>query len=204
MLARWALAGVVLAWFNSNFYPFFVGAKFGLEVVADLNVARLLFMPIALLVPAWANLFRPSFSRDISSGKAGQVSKTLGVSCVVALVGTCAYGATILLGFDLLISAFGPEYSHARDFLLAWFLYYIAFCLRNLLQSVLLLDQGGYRKLFFLSVGSFVVLWPSLFLGGGWGPVGIVFALAAIELFQCGIVWRWSNTFLRTRWESCK
>jgi hypothetical protein len=192
-LGRWAVVGVVLTWFNSNFYPFFVQSEFGLDVVADIGAARLFVMPLIMMIPAWSNLARPALSRWLASGQVDLVRRVTGWSALAVLVCTLCYAAVLLSAWGLVVGWVGAAYAGAGALVQAWIVYAMAFAIRNLLQASLMTDAQGYRQLSGLSVVSFLMLWPLLHVASAHGAFGVVMAMALIEVYQAGQVLFWAR-----------
>lgn len=188
VLARWALVGVLLTWFNSNFYPFALAQQFGLEIVGEVNAARLFWMPLVLVLPAWANLFRPVISRLLQNDSGLEVRLLMYKSVVGGLAILLLFSLSIYLAFPFVGLILGPSYSNLGFLVVAWFAYFLFFFLRNLYQAVLLTDQDGYKFLSGVSIFLFFLLWPLLYVGGHFGAMGVVLSLACLELIQSVLV----------------
>ena len=91
-IGRWAIVGVILSWFNSNFYPFFLESRFGLELVSEVGAARLFVMPFLMVVPAWSNHYRARLGEWFSAGDSEAMRKATLRSLFVFLMISIIWG----------------------------------------------------------------------------------------------------------------
>jgi O-antigen/teichoic acid export membrane protein len=184
MLGRWAVVGVVLTWVNSNFYPFVLAQEYGLDVVGEVNAARLFWMPLVLVLPAWSNLFRPILSRLFAEEKFADIKRLLRRSTLIGSLGLILFGLSVSLLYPYIGWLLGNSYQGIGALIGGWCFYYLFFFMRTVIQAVLMIDQAGYRQLSKISMAMFVLLWPLLFIGALFGPLGVVLALGALECLQ--------------------
>lgn len=184
LFARWAVFGVVLAWINSNLYPYLVAEKFGLDAVGELNAARLFLMPFVVLVPAWGSLFRPIVIRWFSDGKICEIRRLILLSIIYGSIAVSCYGVSLFVFYDELSFILGAGYEGLGGLVLVWSIYYLCFIVRNILQAVMFVDEPGYRKLAKNSWFAFFLFIPSMYFGLNFGLSGVVIALGCIEAMQ--------------------
>jgi O-antigen/teichoic acid export membrane protein len=184
MLGRWAVIGVVLTWVNSNFYPFVLAREYGLDVVGEVNAARLFWMPLVLVLPAWSNLFRPIFSKSFAEKNTVEIRRLLRQSTLLGGAGLILFGLSVSVFYPYIGWVLGKSYEGIGPLIGVWCFYYLFFFLRTVFQAVLMVDQAGYRYLSNISMVMFVCLWPLLFIGAMYGPLGVVFALGVLECLQ--------------------
>lgn len=183
-LSRWAVVGVLLTWANSNIYPYVVAEKFGLEAVGEVNAARLFLMPFVLLVPAWGNLFRPMIVRWYTQGRFEEIKKAVLYSALCGAVLVLGYGLVVGLSYGRFAWILGYQYGGLNELIVVWSIYYLVFVVRNVFQSVLLVNESGYKKLAWNSWVVFCLLFPSMYIGLQFGVAGVVLALCFLELCQ--------------------
>lgn len=183
-LGRWAVVGVVLTWVNSNFYPFVLAREYGLDVVGEVNAARLFWMPLVLVLPAWSNLFRPILSRLFAEKNIAEIKRLITRSTLIGGLGLILFGLSISLLYPYIAWLLGNSYQGIGPLIGVWCIYYLFFFMRTVTQAVLMIDQAGYRHLSKVSTVMFVLLWPLLFGGAMFGPLGVVLALGLLECIQ--------------------
>lgn len=187
---RLGLPGALASWVANYSYIYFVAAWLGAAAAAELNAARLLLMPAALLVVAWSRVARPRLSRLIAAGERRALLRVLGTSMFVLLMLILVYVCTMWLALPWLIEhVLGEEYAGASALLGLWVLYFALYGVRWI-GAVLLLCADGYRMLLTTSLVSLGVLAVALPLGlSHYGTAGAVAALVAVELVQFVIIW---------------
>lgn len=184
MLGRWAVVGVVLTWVNSNFYPFVLAREYGLDVVGEVNAARLFWMPLVLVLPAWSNLFRPILSKLFAEKNIADIKNLLRRSTLIGGLGLILFGLAVSLLYPYIGWLLGNSYEGIGPLIGVWCFYYLFFFMRTVSQAVLMIDQAGYRQLSKISTVMFIFLWPLLFVGAIFGPLGVVLALGVLECLQ--------------------
>lgn len=195
-LGRWAVIGVVLTWVNSNSYPFVLAKEYGLEVVGEVNAARLFWMPLVLILPAWSNLFRPIFSRLFSEKKIAEIQHLITRSTLIGGLLLIVFGLSVSILYPYISWLLGNSYQSIGPLIGVWCFYYLFFFMRTVNQAVLMIDQAGYRQLSKISTVMFILLWPLLFGGAMFGPLGVVLALGLLEFVQWWLVRKYSSNIL--------
>lgn len=187
---RLGLPGALASWIASYSYVYFVAAWLGAAAAAELNAARLLLMPAALLVVAWSRVARPRFSRQIAAGDRRDLLRVLGTSMFIMLSLILCYVAAARLSLPWLVEhVLGEAYASASDLLGVWILYFALYAVRWI-GMVLLLCADRYRLLLGTSLVSLGVLVVALPAGmAGLGTAGAVAALAVVEAVQLVIIW---------------
>jgi len=187
---RWALPGGVVAWVASYSYLYLAAAFLGVTAAADLNAARLLLMPVALLTVAWGRVARPVISRWSSEGRQSELSRMAWGSSLGLEVLTLGYVGVLVLAFPLLQQyVLGPQYHNVGPLLSLWGLYF-AFNVVRWVSTTWLSSLGEYRFLFaqslvalFLMMAGAAILIPQL------GAAGAVWALIIVEATNMVIGW---------------
>lgn len=196
---RWALPGGVVAWVASYSYLYLAAAFLGVTAAADLNAARLLLMPVALLTVAWSRVARPVMTRWQTEGRARDLNRMAIGSSLGLEVLTLGYVGVLLVTFPLLQQyVLGPQYHDVGPLLGLWGLYF-AFNVVRWVSTTWLSSLGEYRFLFgqslvalFLMMAGAAVLIPLL------GAAGAVWALIMVEGTNMVIGW-WRVQQLRRR-----
>ena len=195
---RWALPSVLVSWLNLNSYPYICAVALGAAAVAEINAARLIFMPAVLGITAWSNLYRPRFSLLLARSQ-GQDARRLSVrSTAVAEIGLLAYIGTVYMLYPLIEAAAGPAYAGLQHLALAWGGFFALTFLRSVWMASVMADSSGYRQLHHLSWFSLLIVLPALFFLAANGPVWVVGILCAVEMVQAMVVLRWA----RNRWSA--
>lgn len=185
---RWALVGVVVTWVNLSAYPLIVGMKLDTSAVADINVARLFLMPVALGITAWSNLYRPKLTFWMTSGKAADMRqlsvRSVWFGWIVLLVVAVALAAL----YPILEPLLGTSYRGLLPLVLLWTLYFAVNLARSILMATLMTKPSGYRLLQKVSWVALAVSLSGLFWLSSLGAVWVVAVLIAVEFFQLGLI----------------
>jgi len=187
---RWALPGGIVAWVASYSYLYLAAAFLGVTAAADLNAARLLLMPVALLTVAWGRVARPVITRWQAEGRERDLTRMAVGSSLGLEVLTLGYVGVLLVAFPLLQKyVLGPQYHDVGPLLSLWGLYF-AFNVVRWVSTTWLSSLGEYRFLFgqslvalFLMMAGAAILIPML------GAAGAVWALIIVEGTNMVIGW---------------
>lgn len=185
---RWALVGVLVTWINLSAYPLIVAHMLSNSIVADINVARLILMPVGLCATAWSNIYRPKISALAIDGQLSSVGKLsiksifFGVSALslftVALVGAYPYIELIL----------GKAYSGLLPLVLFWSLFFALNISRTILMATLMTAERGYKQLQGISWVALCVSLTGLWLLSPRGALWVIGVLIAVEMVQCILI----------------
>ncbi|WP_216184141.1 lipopolysaccharide biosynthesis protein [Verticiella alkaliphila] len=187
---RLALPGAVATWLGSHSYVYVVAAWLGAVATAELNAARLLLMPTALIVVAWSRVARPRVSRLMADADRQALMRVLLASLFVLLLLILLYVTAIWGALPWLLShLLGTDYASVSTLLGLWVLYFALSAVRWI-GSVFLLCADDYRSMLTSSLASLGALAVALPLGLHFlGTAGAVLALVAVEGVQALLVW---------------
>jgi len=193
---RWALVGVLVTWVNLNAYTLVVGFSLSAAAVADINVARLFLMPVALCGTAWSNLHRPQISAWASKKKFPKIRVLILRSIIFGVGMLCIFTALLTWGYPYLEELLGPSYRGLLPLVLLWSLYFAVGLPRTILMATLMTEPAGYKKLQRVSLIALFISLSGLFLLSGKGAAWVVGVLIAVELVQLVLiamnaVWWW-------------
>ena len=138
-------------------------------------------MPVALLVPAFVNFFRPKIAEMIAIGQVAAANKIVG-KVVLTVVGSSIVPllAAALLNQTDILATFGwrlPSWSY----LAAWAVYFFLFAARSMAQIFMLGDERGYRQLSFFSFVAFLLVISLLAIVPGDSGYALVLLMAFVE-----------------------
>ena len=188
-----------MAWTASYSYLYLAAAFLGVTAAADLNAARLLLMPVALLTVAWSRVARPVITRWQTEGRDKELTRMGWGSSVGLEVLTLAYVGVLLLSFPLLQQyVLGPQYHNVGPLLGLWGVYF-AFNVVRWVSTTWLSSLGEYRFLF----GQSLVALALMLVGAAamiptLGAAGAIWALIVVEATNMVIGW-WRVLQLRAR-----
>lgn len=190
-LGRWALIGSVAGWLVNNSYLYAAGGFLGVAALADLNAARLLLIPIAILGVAWARVARPPMGQMINAGEWGGLRSFMRKSMLALEVFTVGYVAALWLAFPWLSThVLGEKYQHIVHLLLLWGVYFAVNAARNV-GTIALTSFGAFKALFWQGIASLPILvvacWLLMPRFGVMGALGAMITVEAWELLVNGL-----------------
>ena len=148
--ARWALPSVVISWTYANAFLFAVEAWMGKGAVADISAARLLLVPLSLLMMGWTMTFRPKAATWLVEGDAERLHRTAVVSVWMLLLASLGYGALLIVAWQpILLPLLGPAYAEIEVLVAMWLLVFTISNVRCVGMNAMLASAGAYRTLFF-------------------------------------------------------
>lgn len=103
-LGRWGLSGCVVTWLHSQGFYYVVTALRGVESVSGLAAARLLLMPVNLMVNGVGQLLLPLATQWLSTQGARAMAQRIMALSMVMLVGSLGYFVLLWLTRDWLIA----------------------------------------------------------------------------------------------------
>jgi len=188
---RWAVLGSFITFLTSNTYPYLAAISFSKSDVADISVARILSMPIALLGAAWFNLMRPRLSRWAAEARHEKLESTIRISVAVAAALTLLEGVVLYFFGDLIRMVFGEKYANLQILTLFWTAQTGLAFIRGIYAATLMSNDAGYRDLSRIGVITLVAT-VIVMLVASTTPyaASIVLALTFLELLQIGLILR--------------
>ncbi len=197
---RLGLPGALSSWAINYSYLFLAAAWLGVTAAADLNAARLLLMPVSLLVVAWSRVARPQLSRAMAVRDLPQVRQLLLVSVTGLTVAALLYLLPLwwLLPW-LQTHVLGPDYGHVQHLIWPWAIYFVLY-LWHMVGSATLLSADRYHQLLAAALASLPVMALALLaLLPLQGTAGAVQALILVEVFNLVLL---AFVFLPAVWRS--
>jgi hypothetical protein len=188
--ARWALPSVMVSWIVSNAFVYPVGAVMGLGAVAEISAARLLLMPIGLVITGWGNALRPRASAMWGTSGDRDIKNLVKTSVIGLVSGAAAYTALVVVAYPLIAQALGAKYLGIGNLVAAWGVFFICLTIRSVGGIAMLSAPEGFKPLFkygLASIATILVLVPLACFSGA--PVLVIFALAAAEAVLAGFIW---------------
>lgn len=199
---RLGLPGALSSWLANYSYLYLAAAWLGVAAAADLNAARLLLMPISLLVVAWSRVARPQLSHHLHHHQRSELTHLLVVSCVALTTLAGLYLGILWWALPWLQhTILGPDYATVQGLVLPWGLYFVLYTL-HLVGAATMLSADRYPQLLTAAVSSLVVLALALVvLLPSWGTVGAIYALALVEVYNLVLLLVW---FLPGLWRPAR
>ena len=189
-LARWALPGVLVTWVYTHSYLYISAAMLGTQATADLGAARLLLMPVGILLIGWGNVFLPRVSRQLGNQESARGIRAAMLAAVATTPVTLLFLGLLWLCFPLIQTyLLGEQYSDLHGLIIVWAAY---FCLRgfSLNAAILLQAAGEFRRMFQYSFIGMLVGLTAVVAGAHWfGAAGCVAGLAVTELAVALLIW---------------
>ena len=189
-LSRWALVGAVVGWGLNNGYLYFAGGLLGSAELADLNAARLLLIPIAIVMIGWARVAEPRLGQMIHLGQWQRIWRFMGYSTLVLELFVAAYSSALMLLFPWLSShLLGPKYSHVAGLMLLWSGYF-AINAARMVGTTMLGIFGAFKATFWqgLSMIPLMVL-VCLMAIPRFGVAGVLGAMIVVEAVLLAMNW---------------
>jgi O-antigen/teichoic acid export membrane protein len=184
-LSRWAFAGAVNGWLGNNAYLYFAGVYISVEASADLNAARLLLVPVALLSMAWSRVAKPAAGRLIAQNNLLGLEKFAWQSIGALVTMIFAFSVVLVLVLPWLqTNLLGPKYQEAIALVPLWALYFMVNGARAV-GTTFLMSYGWYRVLFWQGSISLGLLAAScLILMPKFGIFGALCAMIIVESIE--------------------
>jgi O-antigen/teichoic acid export membrane protein len=185
---RWSFIAAQITWVQSQAYIYLVSAMVGLEALASVASARLLFAPMATVLAAWAKTALPHIAQFAHQRDTRSVLRVL-LRASLGLLAANVLWATLIVLFHGFIVAhvFGGKYVETAALIPLWA---FAFCTSSL-EIVWLTGLraiGEFRKLSHVGVAGAIVTMAGTLAGiKTFGASGAVIAFAVSELVMAAI-----------------
>jgi O-antigen/teichoic acid export membrane protein len=188
---RWAVLGSFVTFLTSNTYPYLAAISFSKSEVADISVARLLSMPIALLGAAWFNLMRPRLSQWAAAQQYEKLDDTIQKSVVAAAGLSIAMGVMVYFFGDLIRMLFGAKYANLRFLTLLWTAQAGLAFIKGIYAATLMTGDTGFKDLSQIGVITLIATVAVMLIASTTPHSGsIVLALALLEVIQIILIRR--------------
>lgn len=181
-MARWGLPGVVTTWGIVNTYVYIASAIEGAEAAAEIGAARLLLMPIGMILVAWSRVFQPRASAWLAVRDIDRVIRAVKLSVVALLAAVAVYLGCLMLGYQTLEQLLlGDDYSGLETVVFLWGIYF-ALSVVRMSGSATLIAAGQFKWLFYYVVIALAMLIAlALVLTNHYGISGTVASMAITE-----------------------
>ena len=195
---RWAALGSLVTFLTSNTYPYLAAISFSKAEVADISVARLLSMPIALLGAAWFNLMRSRLSQWAADNRYDVLDATVRKSVAGAAALSVSVAVVIGLSGDLVHHIFGEKYANLRVLNLLWTAQTGLAFIKGIYAATLMTGDSGFKDLSRIGVITLAATVVAMLLASmTQHSESIVLALVFLEIFQIALIQR-SRHHMRT------
>ncbi len=186
-LATWATAGAVVYWIYGQSYNFVLAHRADLSAVAEVNVARLLLMPLMLMSQGVSNILNPNASGWLHHEGLPRVIRRLVPFALGLLVILAVYvGVLWQCRHWLMAEVMRKQIVEIDTMLLLWAFTYTLSMLRDVFQSALI-ALGRFKIMAGLTaiaaVGSLSAMW---FCIGRFGPAGAIMGVIVGETLSLG------------------
>lgn len=186
---RWAALGSLVTFLTSNTYPYLAAISFSKSEVADISVARMLSMPIALIGAAWFNLMRPRLSQWAAERQYNLLDSSIRNSVAAAAALSVLAGILILISGDLIQIFFGEKYSNLRLLTLLWTAQTGLGFIKGIYAATLMTGGRGFRDLSRIGVITLAATVVAMLVASATPhSESIVLALVALEIFQITLI----------------
>lgn len=181
-LARWGLLGMAVSWAQHQGFLYLLAAVQGSEAVGHVSAARLLLMPIALVITGVGTILRPRCAAWLASDEARKAMSRLLALTVATAIGSLVYVLALWLGRDLIVGTLMRMPLGSLDALiLVWAVVLLIEVFRENLM-ILLQVLERFDWLFFLALaGGLSALGGGYVLLQHWGAAGAVAGVAVGE-----------------------
>lgn len=189
---KWALPSVLVTWVYSSAYSFIVASANGTERVAELGAARMLLMPLGLVVTAWSNAFRPRIAEMFAAGHFSEIGARARLSMMFFLGMAAVYSLCVWLAFPQLNTRFlHGKFAGVETLFPLWGLYFLVLFVRTCGMVGMLSTPLGYRLMFRYSWAACAVAVPLACVSARQDSnAGVVAGLVLSEIVLAWLVWR--------------
>jgi len=195
---RWAALGSLVTFMTSNTYPYLAAISFSKAEVADISVARLLSMPIALLGAAWFNMMRSRLSQWAAEHRYDILDATVRKSVLGAAALSVGIAAVIALSGDLVNRFFGEKYANLRVMNFLWTAQAGLAFIKGIYAATLMTGDNGFKDLSRIGVITLAATVIAMLLASMTPhSESIVLALVFLEIVQIALIQR-SRHHMRT------
>lgn len=195
---RWAALGSLVTFLTSNTYPYLAAISFSKAEVADISVARLMSMPIALIGAAWFNLMRSRLSEWAAEHRYAVLDSTVKRSVVGAAALSVGVAVLISVSGDLVHRFFGEKYANLRTLNLLWTAQTGLAFIKGIYAATLMTGDNGFKDLSRIGVITLIATVIAMLLASmTHHSESIVLALVFLEMFQIALIQR-SRHHMRT------
>ena len=189
-LGKWGLAGCILTWLHSQGFFYLLAALKGANMVAGVAAARLLLMPVNLLLAGVGQLLLPMASGWQRSGTHEVIRRITAIGALIFGAVLCYFSLTWALRTWIVANVLRHQVASLDPILLMWGAAFLVTTLRSF-AMVVLQAQERFASLVFLALvsasSSLVVSWWGITHYGAVGSVLGIILGESVDLF--GIIW---------------
>lgn len=188
---RWALPSIVISWAYANGFIYLIDHFMGKESVADVSAARLLIVPISLLVTGWASAFRPRGSRLLAAHRIGEIDRAIRYSALAFVAVGVVYGGALALAYPHIVSRLlGEKYGNLELLVACWLVFFTVTAVRSVGMSAMLSSKASFKPLFLFGAVTLVIAAVLCSIAAAAGSeANVVAGLAAAEIFLGCVIW---------------
>lgn len=191
---RWAALGSLVTFLTSNTYPYLAAISFSKSEVADISVARLLSMPIALIGAAWFNLMRSRLSQWAAERQYEILDLTIRKSVATATALSVLVGVMLYFSGDVIRIIFGEKYASLTLLTLLWTAQTGLAFIKGIYAATLMTGDTGFKDLSRIGVTTLAVTVIVMLVASATPySESIVLALVFLEVVQIVLIRRKRN-----------
>lgn len=188
---RWAALGSLVTFLTCNTYPYLAAISFSKSEVADISVARLLSMPIALIGAAWFNLMRSRLSQWAAHNQHELLDSTVRKSVAAATALSVLVGIVVCFSGDLIRVLFGDKYANLRLLTLLWTAQTGLAFIKGIYAATLMTGDTGFKDLSRIGVITLAATVAVMLIASATPySEAIVLALVVLEIVQIVLIRR--------------
>ena len=190
--ARWALPSVLNTWIYANAFLYVVGIWMSQAAVAELSAARLLGVPLSLVMAGWSSAFRPRAGQWLATGQADKVHRLALRSVLGFLAIGLVYAVLLWLALPIVEKhVLGAKYHESIALIWPWLVLATANNVRGVGQVAMLACKTSFKVLFAYGFVALAVALPAVAVASAMGTqIGVLGALIAAELVLAALVWQ--------------
>lgn len=190
-LARWGLPGVIVSWGIVNTYVYIASSIEGTEAAAEIAAARLLMMPVGMLLVAWTRVYQPLASLWLSQQGMDKVLHAAKLSVLMLLGIGLVYLTCLMYGYEMLEQyVLGSDYAGLEPVVLLWGGYFMLSTVR-LSGTAILIAAGKFKWMFYYALIGLLLLIPiALVLTLQLGIAGTVLGMSVVEAILIVLLYR--------------
>jgi O-antigen/teichoic acid export membrane protein len=200
-LGKWGLAGAAITWLHTQGWNYLLAFLRGAEDVAAPNAARLLLMPVGLLLTGVGQLLLPTAAGWMSTHGAREMLRRTASTAALLFTASLLYFALLwIVRGRLVTDLLRQDPAEIEPMLLAWGAVFAVMILRTV-AMVALQAFERFDSLVYLAIAStttsLAVAWWSIQRFGAAGSMAGIIAGELVDL--CGIVWLTLREYRRLR-----
>jgi O-antigen/teichoic acid export membrane protein len=188
--SKWMVSGMMLSWVVNNGYLFLLAYLISKEAVAELNGARILLVPLIIVVGAWGKVFLPKGASMVHEQQHDRIVKII-LKSTAGLVVIAVFYIFVLYQIGDILEEFlyNNKYDNIKTFILLWGAFVLITVISTNLQNLISVFSQ-FKKLFTLSfINSSMFLFYCSYLIVTFGSMGAVYSLIIAKVilsFQYG------------------